>query len=149
LGHCSENHRRVPQDAILRYVFSGRGVARGMTICPGNSHPAPAATRRNGIMNRDGIFMGRGAARGMENCSENGPVPQSAGLRLPASHAQAGGLRYIFIRRGAARGMAICSENHRRMPQDGILRYVFSGRGAARGMAICSENILHVLWPVS
>jgi hypothetical protein len=46
----------------------------------------------------------------MSICSENGPVPQSAGL--PASaRRQASGLCYIFIRCGVAPGMAICPGN--------------------------------------
>jgi hypothetical protein len=43
-------------------------------------------------------------------CLENGPVPQSSGLRW-AAHPQSRGLCYIYIGRGAAAGMGICLEN--------------------------------------
>ena len=96
----------------------------------------------------------------MKNCSENGPVPQSAGL--PASaRRQASGLCYIFIRCGAAPGMAICSENAPVVLERGLLTKrspggretalsikvdadtgVFIGRGGGHGMNICSEPAL-------
>ena len=117
----------------------GRYLAVRGSVLAGDPYADGGAVARNG--------PGRSAgAEAVRICSENGPVPQSAGLRSPVATRQAGGLRYIFIRRGAARGMENRSENRgagshaRRSGGVGAASAISIRCGAEPGMENCPGN---------